>query len=196
MHVNRPRLPLFLIAILSMVASCDMETRAKSDGPATTQTVEPHNLAVHWCPTEQQIYWMLDFGLSSDQARSDDPVPWPGGSFYIMTGAEAGLSGGRSGLICGPNACTFDPEQQQAKRWRIGETVDANFLPSAMEVEVRPVQGYQPHLFRFDNPVFRARFEFAKPGQNDATDCLTVPVRSVSLRITDTKKKSGKQTQR
>ncbi len=196
MHVYRTRLPLLLLAILWMVASCDMETRADSDSPATTHTVEPYNLAVHWCPTEQQIYWMLDFGVSSDEARSDVPVPWPGGSFYSMTSAEAGLGGGRSGLICGPNACTFDPEQQQAKQWRIGETVDVNFLPSAMEVEVRPVQGYQPHLFRSDTPVFRARFALAKPDKNDTRDCLPVPVLSVSLQNTGTKKKSGKQPQR
>ncbi len=188
MCIRRTNVPVVFLAVLLMVASCGFETPLEFEDAATTYEVEPLHLEVLWCPEQGQIDWTFDFGMATDEALNQDPLTWPGSSSYSIVGKNGGAGGGGGGggtwCSCShhTNACTFKPEQQNARRWRVGNTIAGGFLPVALVLWIRGVLPSEQACNSWtDNTILRVRFELGEPDERPKSGCISIPVDSFTL---------------
>ncbi|MDP6942636.1 MAG: hypothetical protein QF464_00680 [Myxococcota bacterium] len=185
MHGARTTLPLLLMAIPLLVASCDGHEPAGMETVSGVYPVQAHHLTLEVCEAQEQTTWSLDFGLTPDEGADLAPLEWPGSYRFTMLGESSGAGGGGVMRTCGgshgPTPCEVAPEQQRARSWRISRTLDMAFVPREFQLKLTAMPGHQPDRFGPGGPVLDLRFELGEPEDTHRADCVTIPVQSVRV---------------
>ena len=76
--------------------------------------------------------------------------------------------------------CDVAPEQQQAKHWRVSQTMEMSSIPRTVEVELRAQAGHQPDRFVPGSSALDVRFDLGPPLENGTAGCVSIPVNAIT----------------